>query len=448
MRNLPENALHVCLACGDAKPRGSVSALRKKGWLQVLDSADTPRAWTCPACPEVGEPIQRAVTKAGVVRFRTIMTLPSGKQQWRTWNTLVEARAHVAKVRAGIEAGEDVGTKAETVEALCERWLKGKRKVRPVTREGYYFALRPVVRRLGQRQVGSLRLNDVRGLIDWMETEGASTGKALGAPGIRAAMIAFAQVLDLAVAEKVLDANPARDKTVELPSVRGRAGFGNLEWWEWDTLLQFRDTADADPYAALWRLTLTGLTRADICGLRWSDVDLDAGTVTVSQGRVSLQGQRFIEANEGQRSIIGEPKSGQRWRTVEPDRLHPGTMALLRALKARQAADRLKAGTAYDTSHDLVLVDALGAPVRPEWYSDRFRHLCDDAGVKRIHLHSCRHSLAKRMDDLRVPMAARAALLGHRVDVHLSTYLPSATSTGTNDALDLLGSGTRQSAAE
>ena len=272
-----------------------------------------------------------------------------------------------------------------------------------------------------------------------MEREGGRGGKPLGPDGIRAALVALAQVLDIAVAEKVLDSNPVRDRTIEKPTTRPKAGFGNLAHWSWEELLRFRDTSDTDPFAGLWRLTLTGLTRADICGLRWSDVDFDTGVVTVAQGRVALQNRAFIDANDGDRSQVGEPKSRQRWRKVEPDRLHPGTMALLRALRARQAAERLAAGRAYDTSHDLVLVDTVGAPVRPAWWSDRFRRLCDEAGVKRIRLHSCRHSLAKRMDDLNVPIAARAALLGHTVEVHMSTYLPSATAAGINDALDVLG---------
>jgi len=73
--------------------------------------------------------------------------------------------------------------------------------------------------------------------------------------------------------------------------------------------------------------------------------------------------------------------------------MRPGTVAALRALSPRQAAERLRAGCSYvDTG--LVVVDALGQPVRPEWYSDRFRALGKAAGVPAITLHSVRHSLA------------------------------------------------------
>lgn len=262
-------------------------------------------------------------------------------------------------------------------------------------------------------------------------------------------MIAFAQALDVAVAEGTLDRNLARDRTLKRPKVEAKAGFANLDYWPLDSheqpveMIRFRDAADEHSYAALWRLTLSGLTRADICGLRWSDLDLDAGTVTVSQGRIALQNNAFIE-DAGGRSVVGKPKSAQRWRIIEPDLLHEGTTDLLRVLRARQAADRLAAGPAYDTSHDLILVDALGNPIRPELWSDWFRRLCETTeGVSRIHMHNVRHSLADWMDALGLPIAARAAFLGHSKEVHINTYLPSGTAAGIRAAMEAMGSSVR-----
>jgi hypothetical protein len=67
-------------------------------------------------------------------------------------------------------------------------------------------------------------------------------------------------------------------------------------------------------------------------------------------------------------------------RTVPVEEMHPGTVAFLRTLKARQAADRLALGAEYRDS-GYVLVDQLGEPVRPNTYSDRFEALCRKAGV-------------------------------------------------------------------
>lgn len=68
----------------------------------------------------------------------------------------------------------------------------------------------------------------------------------------------------------------------------------------------------------------SGLTRADILGLRWQDINFEAGSVTVSQGRVYLQ---FGQDKE-KRSVTGDPQSAQRRREIPVEAVHPGTMDL------------------------------------------------------------------------------------------------------------------------
>jgi integrase len=90
----------------------------------------------------------------------------------------------------------------------------------------------------------------------------------------------------------------------------------------------------------------------------------------------------------------------------------------------------------------LVVVDELGVPLRPEVYSDRFRRLYVAAGVTKIKLHSVRHSLAFWLHKLGVPPADAAALLGHTVEVHLSTYLPESGASGIAKAAAAFGRAT------
>ena len=189
--------------------------------------------------------------------------------------------------------------------------------------------------------------------------------------------------------------------------------------------------SDLDRLAAAWRLTLSGMTRADVMGLRWEDVDLSAGTVTVTQGRVQ-------SISKGGETYVGDPKSAQRVRTVCVEAMHPGTMDLLRALKARQARHQLKAGAAWHST-GYVVVDELGRPVRPEWYSDRFRALCRKAGVPTIRQHETRHSMAGLLHSIHVTPADAAALLGHTLEVHLAAYLPRSGVAGVERAGQAFG---------
>jgi integrase len=119
--------------------------------------------------------------------------------------------------------------------------------------------------------------------------------------------------------------------------------------------------------------------------------------------------------------IEGTPKGKGRSRTkwLPVPRL---LVDALKSLKAKQAAEKLAAGEAYglcptcDGSH--LLVDELGVPYRPEWYSDRFVQQGKAIGLTRVPLHSSRHCAASLLADLGVPEVARMAWLGHtRPDV-------------------------------
>jgi integrase len=80
---------------------------------------------------------------------------------------------------------------------------------------------------------------------------------------------------------------------------------------------------------------MCGLRRSKVLGLTWDCVDLDRGEIVVQAGRVLL---------DGRRTATDDPKSAASRRTVPVEEIQPGTVALLRSLRARQAADRLVLG--------------------------------------------------------------------------------------------------------
>lgn len=379
--------------------------------------------------PKEHEPIRLVTTRAGV-RYRCVVDVgltPDGKrkQVTKTLDTLTAAREFVAEVRAEVARGTYLAPDAETFDSLAGRWLESRRDIRERTRLGYEQVLKPVRARIGHRKAQDLRRGDVEALVSWLATAGGQRGKGLAQRSIVYTLGAVSQVLAYGVAEGLLSVNVAAG--VKAPR-RTRADERAVIVWEPADLLTFRKVADTDEWAAGWRLTLSGLRRSEVLGLRWQAVDLSAGTVRVEAGRVLL---------DGKRTATDDPKSAASWRTVPVESMHPGTVALLRSLKARQAADRLAAGAAYDDS-GYVLVDALGAPVRPEAYSDRFTELCKVAEVPRIRLHDVRHTLALTMHRAGQAPADAAALLGHTLAMHLEVYVPR-TERGAITAASALG---------
>lgn len=84
-------------------------------------------------------------------------------------------------------------------------------------------------------------------------------------------------------------------------------------------------------YAAYHLVALRGLRRGEAAGLRWRDVDLDAGVATISQ-----QLQQY-----GGHMVVGPPKTARSARTIALDRT---TVAALRRHRRRQGAGAVGGG--------------------------------------------------------------------------------------------------------
>lgn len=291
-----------------------------------------------------------------------------------------------------------------------------------MTVQGYRDVLRPVLRELGGRAFQALTVSEVEALTEWLAREGGQRGQGLSPRTVRAALVALSQALDMGMREGTVTRNVAR--LVKRPR---KVRTVDPQRWTPVEVAAFRAVADADPFAAAWRLTLCGMRRSEVLGLRWSDVDLSGGVVRVVQGRVAVTPTM---------THTDDPKSSQSRREVPVEDLHTGTVDYLRTLRAEQVSHPFL-GLGY-VERGLLVTDAAGQPMRPEAYSDRFRRLCADAGVPVIRLHAVRHSLADRLAALGVPPVDAAALLGHTTEVYYSTYA-RATSAGVTSAAQVLG---------
>ena len=99
----------------------------------------------------------------------------------------------------------------------------------------------------------------------------------------------------------------------------------------------FLTKASGDRLHAAWRLTLYGLRRGEVLGLRWSDVDLKARTLTVSQGRVLVDYKIYVEP----------PKTRNGQRTLPLD---DALVAALLALRKHLAKESEDVGPGYEAA--------------------------------------------------------------------------------------------------
>jgi integrase len=141
--------------------------------------------------------------------------------------------------------------------------------------------------------------------------------------------------------------------------------------------------ARGDRLEAAYVLALTlGPRRAELLGLSWDDLDLDAVTLFVHQQVTVRKPPQAVDGTRAGRGVLELTplKTGSKGRrTLE---LTPELLDVLRAHRARQAAERLAAGPAW-TDSELIFTTEIGTPVEPGSFSHAFANMALRAGLGR-----------------------------------------------------------------
>ncbi len=353
-----------------------------------------------------------SITKRGDA-WTAVVDLPpdpaTGKRRQKriTAKTKKEVEARVATLLADIERGGFADAGKLTVREFFERWLAAVApSIRPVTVRRYRDLIRlHIAGVIGDLKLAKLTPADLQALYATLLATPASRrrrGEAKDAPPrplspttVRYVHAVVHHALDDAVRWALIARNPA--DAVEPP----RRGLGELTVWTADEVGRFLRAAEGDDLEALWRLALTtGMRRGELLGLKWSDIDWEAGALSV---------QRRLGRGETARLAEDEPKSPSSRRRIALD---AATLAALRTHRLRQAEHRLRLGEAY-ADRGYVFAGALGAPLHPNVLYRRFAALLARAGVRPVRFHDLRHTSATLALALGVHPKIVSERLGH-----------------------------------
>ena len=152
-----------------------------------------------------------------------------------------------------------------------------------------------------------------------------------------------------------------------------------------------------------------GLRQGEALGLRWEDVDLDAGVLSVRQ---TLE-------RAGSKPRFGEPKTARSRRTITM----PGIVAdALRRHRTRQLKKRLVAGARWQDS-GLVFTTTIGTAIDKSGLHKAFKAVLRAAGLPDIRYHDLRHTAATLLLAQGVDPRTIMETLGHsQISLTMNTY--------------------------
>ncbi len=153
----------------------------------------------------------------------------------------------------------------------------------------------------------------------------------------------------------------------------------------------------------------SGIRLGELCALKWSDIDLEAGTMAIMRtvSRIST----FQCSNTKTALLVGTPKSQKAVRKI------PLPKFLLNLTGE---------STAFPFRENAYVLSGLSTPIDPRTYQKIYKKVLAKAGVKDRKFHAIRHTFATRSLELGVDIKTLSEILGHsNVSITLNIYAHS-----------------------
>ena len=318
----------------------------------------------------------------------------SGKRirKYRTFDTKRDATRAFNEHKVKMDKGTQVLPSEYTFAQWLDYWYKDI--ILPQIEETTAYGYRGMIENYLKPQLGEIRLQkltarDIQQYYTWLMGE-----KELSPNTVIKHHNLLTNTLNAAERQEYITKNPMR--AVSPPKKRQReAKFYTPE--QLGTLLD--KAVGTRLELPVYICAYLGLRRGELCGLRWSDIDLEHQTITIENTRTQA----------GKKEIEKGTKTASSTRTLYlPDTL----CDMLKAAKENQQACRATYKNAYD-DNDYVVVMEDGRPFRPNYLSELFGKFLADNDLPKIVLHELRHTFASLSNQAGIPAYNIGKALGH-----------------------------------
>ncbi|MFC1993376.1 tyrosine-type recombinase/integrase [Chloroflexota bacterium] len=320
-----------------------------------------------------------------------------------------DAQRILREILVSLEQGSYVKPNKITIGELLRQWLKEYAFMNTTdrTQESYTSIIeRHLIPALGKVSLVDLQPQHIQSYYANKLNKGRADGKG----GLSARSVVYhhrilSKALDYAVKMGLVVRNVA--KVVEPP----RTARVTMQTLSPEEVTRFLDAArETEYYVYFATLLYSGLRRGELLALRWRNLDLESGTLTVVETAYRLGNGEYR---------IKEPKTQQSRRTVT---LPSSLVELFKVYQADQVLLRVQLGISLNVD-DFVFIRPDGSPINPNAVTLAFRRIIKRAGLRSIRIHDLRHTHATLMLKAGVHPKVVSERLGHaNIGITLDIY--------------------------
>ena len=328
------------------------------------------------------------------------------KQVTRTFGTLKEAKAEYARIINRCQEGTFVPPSKLTVNEWLDQWLAMKAEdLEETIIYNYRITLDGVWGRLGNIRLQELTEEGVEEWMHWAlkhgRVRGGKAGTPLGVTSVDMSLARLKDALNRAVTRRLVIMNVAQHVTIPRRARKEeRKKKEEVKPWNVQEVQTFVHGVKGERLYTSLLLSLMGLRPAEVCGLRWEDVDLDNAVITIANTR-TLIGNRYV-VEKDTKSLAGERELP----------LPVPVLAALRSFKTLQAKEKPALGEAYAES-GYVLLHETGEAFTIKRLRRRAYRLMTILGLRRVRLYDARSSCLTYLANNGVPDHILARWAGH-----------------------------------
>ena len=254
---------------------------------------------------------------------------------------------------------------------------------------------------IGDNRLASLTTADMQKFYNKVKRQGRANehhlhGKELSNSMVRKVHMVLHQALNVAVRERLIVRNPTLGTTLPKKTHTEKQVLCDSQ------LERFMEAIKVDKYwyDFFYLEIMTGMRRGEICGIKWSDIDFNAGTLSI---------RRTVMNKRGGGVSIGDTKTTTSERTII---LPPSVLTLLREKKADAICEWVFPH--YTNPSD---------PLHPDSAYGKLKTLLKNAELPLIRFHDLRHTFATQAMQGGVDAKTLAGILGHTdASFTLDTY--------------------------